>query len=197
MLDAVLFDLDNTLIDRERAFRALVVETFADAATRADIIRCDERGQGDREALFSCWKRHGGGRMDHATIAAQIANRLVPEEQLLAALRLLSQHKKIGLITNGGSAGQRLKLRASGLDQVIPNNRLWISAEMGCAKPAPAIFLRACAELGVVPTATLYVGDYPPHDATGPASAGLRFRIAETPLDAERLACLIQEEETH
>lgn len=195
MPDAVLFDLDNTLIDRDRAFRGIVAETFPDAAARAEIIRVDERGQGDRDALFACWARHGGGRMDHAALAAKIAARLTPDEALLAALQTLSQTAKIGVITNGGSPGQRLKLRASGLDQVIPADRIWISAEVGCAKPAPAIFLRACAALGVAPAATLYVGDHPPHDASGPAATGMRHHIVDTPLDAERLARLIREEE--
>jgi putative hydrolase of the HAD superfamily len=196
MLDAVLFDLDNTLIDRERAFRAVVAETFADATTRSDITRVDERGQGDRSALFAYWELHGGGRMDHATLAAKIAERLVPDEQLLAGLRMVSRSKKVGIVTNGGSVGQRLKLRAAGLDQVIPGDHVWISAETGCAKPAPAIFRQACAGLGVAPAAALYVGDHPPHDATGPASAGMRFRIVETSLDAERLARLIREEDS-
>lgn len=195
MLDAVLFDLDNTLIDRERAFHAVVAETFADAAARSEITHLDERGQGERTALFACWERHGGGPVDHGTLAAQIADRLVPDGGLLAGLRVLSKTKKIGLITNGGSVGQRLKLRAAGLDQVIPAEHIWISAEVGCAKPAPAIFRQACEGLGVAPAAALYVGDHPPHDATGPASVGMRFRIVAAPLDAERLARLIDEED--
>lgn len=195
MLAAVLFDLDNTLIDRDRAFSLFVADTFAATGARAELTRVDARGQGDRDALFACWERHGGGRLDPPTLSAQIAARLAPDEELLAELHRLSRRQKIGVVTNGGSSGQRLKLRASGLERVFPGDHLWISAEVGCAKPAPAIFHLACAGLGVAAADALYVGDYPPHDAAGPASVGMRFHIVETPLDAESLARLLRGEE--
>ena len=42
------------------------------------------------------------------------------------------------------------------------------SGEFGVAKPEPAIFLKALAELGVSPNDCIYVGDNPEHDM-GPA----------------------------
>lgn len=45
--------------------------------------------------------------------------------------------------------------------------------EHGAAKPAPSIFLAACARLGVEPSAVLHVGDDPWLDIAGAAEAGL------------------------
>jgi putative hydrolase of the HAD superfamily len=194
MLAAVLFDLDNTLIDRDRAFNALLLDTFDVPAARAAIERVDAHGQGGREALFLAWEKHGGGRMDQECLAAEIAARLVPDEALLAGLRNLADRVKIGILTNGASQGQRCKLRAAALDQVVMAEHIWISGEVGCSKPSPDSFLRACHGLAVDPASTLYIGDHAPHDSVGPAAAGLRHRLVSAPLTAETLAHLLSEE---
>ncbi len=48
------------------------------------------------------------------------------------------------------------------------------SDEAGARKPAPAIFLRACGELGVEPAAALYVGDDLEADVQGAAGVGMQ-----------------------
>lgn len=46
--------------------------------------------------------------------------------------------------------------------------------EFGSAKPDPALFLEACARLGMAPGEVLHVGDHPIMDIAGAARAGLR-----------------------
>jgi 2-haloalkanoic acid dehalogenase type II len=48
------------------------------------------------------------------------------------------------------------------------------SAEVGRAKPDPALFERALSLLGARPEEALYVGDSAPHDLEGAAAAGVR-----------------------
>lgn len=48
-----------------------------------------------------------------------------------------------------------------------------LSFELGCEKPDPRMFGKACADLGVDPRRTLMVGDNPPRDG-GAVSCGLR-----------------------
>jgi putative hydrolase of the HAD superfamily len=48
-----------------------------------------------------------------------------------------------------------------------------LSEEVGARKPAPEIFLRACAELGVEPTDTMFVGDSVESDVQGAANVGM------------------------
>ena len=51
------------------------------------------------------------------------------------------------------------------------------SAEVGAAKPDPAVFLAALGRLGVAPRRALHIGDEP-GDEDGARAAGMRFRWA-------------------
>jgi HAD superfamily hydrolase (TIGR01509 family) len=51
-----------------------------------------------------------------------------------------------------------------------------LSFELGCEKPDPRMFLKACADLGVDPRRTLMVGDSPARDG-GATACGLRALI--------------------
>lgn len=56
MLNAVLFDLDNTLVDRDGALGDLVHARFSVPVVQAELIRLDQSGRGDRRALFDFWE---------------------------------------------------------------------------------------------------------------------------------------------
>lgn len=194
MLRAVLFDLDNTLIDRDRAFRACVTSRFPDSEVHRELFHLDARGHGDRDALFAAWERHAGWLLTQDVLASLIAVNLAPAAELLAVLRELATKVEIGIVTNGGGAAQRRKLSAAGLDHVFPHHRVWVSAEVGVDKPDPAIFQRVCDALGIPPEHCLYIGDYEPHDRIGPAGAGMRSHLVDAALTGERLQTLLQQE---
>jgi HAD superfamily hydrolase (TIGR01662 family) len=59
-----------------------------------------------------------------------------------------------------------------GLDRLF--EEVVASAEVGCAKPDPEIFLETCSRLGVPPERVLHVGDTPLDDIEGAARAGVR-----------------------
>jgi putative hydrolase of the HAD superfamily len=101
---------------------------------------------------------------------------------------------KLGIITNGGSDIQRWKFQAAGLDQVIPPAHIIISAEVGTAKPDPAIFLLACQALGEIPANCLYIGDDRENDYDGAKGAGMRACMVDGVLSAEELNLLLSRE---
>jgi len=147
MVKAVLFDLDNTLIDRDGAVAGLTARY-----------------------------------PDQESFARALAAQLQPNPRLLASLRSLAGRLPLALISDGGSYTQRLKLRASKLDQVFAPQRIFISAEVGLSKPDPEFFRHAARALGVDPRDCLHFGDREELDGIGARAAGMRFRLVTRPL---------------
>ena len=94
------------------------------------------------------------------------------EPQVVAAIRSLAARHPVGVLTDGGSARQRAKLRASGLLPFLA--AVVISGEVRAQKPSRKIFDRALEVLGAAPGSVLYVGDDPRRDIAGARAAGLR-----------------------
>jgi putative hydrolase of the HAD superfamily len=81
------------------------------------------------------------------------------------------QQCKIGVVTNGQQTQQVEKLRRCGILSMLD---VVVTSEVaGFAKPAPEIFLYACAKLGVHQTQSVYVGDHLDLDAIASTDAGL------------------------
>ena len=179
MIRAVLFDLDNTLVDRDGAFHDCVEARFTDPSVRTELIRLDQGGRGERTKLFQCWERYAGTAMDQTMFSRMITARLQPDVRLQAALWALSKTVKLGVISNGSGETQWCKLRAAGLEEVFPANHVWISGETGSTKPDSAIFLLAVQALGETPGHCLYVGDNEQDDLFGATNAGLRDPMVE------------------
>jgi putative hydrolase of the HAD superfamily len=76
------------------------------------------------------------------------------------------------LITNGDSKLQRAKIERLGLADSF--ERVYISGEVGIAKPDSRIFSKACEDLKLPPHEVSYVGDNFRNDIEGSAGAGLR-----------------------
>jgi putative hydrolase of the HAD superfamily len=95
-----------------------------------------------------------------------------PDPNLPGLLAQLRAHGfRLGIISNWDLRLRPL-LHALGLagsfDVIV------ISAEVGFAKPDPAIFLRAADDLGLAPQEILHVGDDLHHDFLGARQAGLQ-----------------------
>lgn len=186
MLKAVLFDLDNTLLDRDEAFATCVRETFPSLEQRAHLRRLDLGGRGCRETFFAAWRDFSGEPMDQDIFSRRLASRLAPNPRLLAALRGFAV--RLALVSNGGSVSQRRKLRATALDTVFPAEHIWISGERGADKPDPAMLLLACRALRVRPGQCLMVGDREDEDGTAACAAGMAFLKLEQPAELPSVA---------
>ena len=183
--EAVLFDLDDTLIDfqysRRHGLRAVQellpglapvpleeLELAHDEQLHANYLRTLVGNLSDdearRERIGGLCRRYGLEPNERAVAEAAAAyareqqsnERLVPGvPELLHALR---GKLKIGVITNGPSARQRAKLERFDIDPGDLDT-LAISQEVGTTKPDPAIFRYALAGLGVLPARVTMVGD--------------------------------------
>ena len=206
-IEAVLFDLDNTLYDRDATFLAwarwFVRERLglSEDSPRAEaidlLVAMDASGYRPREDLFRGIKEMYPSL--ESAVEELVADfyrehvshlSLEPDSRLL--LDALSAARiPFGIVTNG-SAGQILKIGKLGLDALT--SCVYISALFGVRKPEPAIFLAAARDLGVQPRGILFVGDHPEADIAGAAAVGMRTawlrrgrewpdRLAATPPD--------------
>ena len=193
MDSAVIFDLDDTLVDlqysRRHGLRAVQeilpelkqvpleeLELVHDTELKANYLRTLDDSLSDEEANLEHMRgicRHYGLETNKVASAAdayireqQSNPRLVPGvEELFEALR---GRMKIGVITNGFSQYQRNKLEFFDL---LPLDALAISEEVGAAKPDPAIFQYALTELGVLKVTM--IGDSWEHDILGALGSGM------------------------
>ncbi|WP_449176375.1 HAD family hydrolase [Streptococcus hyovaginalis] len=74
------------------------------------------------------------------------------------------------IITNGSSSHQRDKIRQLGMGKWVTNNAIYISSEVGSAKPKRTIFDLAAKGRSV--NDFIYVGDSFSNDIVGAKSAG-------------------------
>lgn len=211
-IQAVLFDLDNTLTHRDQSVQAysqFLLQSFQAALksqnatqliqTIAIIRRIDNGGYPKKELLT------------HPSIAASVAQALIEELEWIEApqldhltefwfeyfgrsavamtgaeallKQLKDQDYKLAVISNGGHA-TRLKI-IEGLGFGHYFDQILSSESVGIAKPNAKIFLHACERLQVKPAQSLYIGDHPINDYQGATQAGLNALLLEGfhPLD--------------
>jgi putative hydrolase of the HAD superfamily len=100
--------------------------------------------------------------------------RLTPYEDAIEALKLLSKTSlTLGVITEGLEVKQAEKLVRMRINQYLSPNAIFISSQIGISKPNPKIYQRACSDLNLKPTETMYVGDNPLHDIDPPNQIGM------------------------
>jgi phosphoserine phosphatase len=118
-------------------------------------------------------------RVDDAQLAEELAERFVAERRtrhevfadVADALERLAQSHSMALVTNGAACLQREKLAASGLSECF--EVVVVSADLGVAKPDPAVFEHTLSQLGVDSDHAVMVGDSIAKDVNGALAAGL------------------------
>ncbi|MFG3000965.1 HAD family hydrolase [Streptomyces sp. NPDC048340] len=176
----VLFDLDNTLIDRQWA-----LTEWAAGFCRAHGL--DGRAEGHlvdalRQRAFPVTFERLRKELaldepaaklwdDYVTgIAAGVPHR---PEVLEGLEQLRAARWRLGILTNGAADIQRAKIAAAGLAQAV--DAIVISEEIGARKPEADAFHVAVARCGGIPWEDAWmVGDNPENDIRGGQSAGLK-----------------------
>ncbi|MDH3590479.1 MAG: TIGR02253 family HAD-type hydrolase [Planctomycetota bacterium] len=87
--------------------------------------------------------------------------------------RLMGSDLKRAILSNGFTVKQAEKLVRLGLQNAFSPGAIFISEEIGVAKPHPKIFRIACESLEVSPDEAMYVGDHPLKDVDPAHDAGL------------------------
>jgi len=190
---AVLFDLDDTLLNHSGALRVGAEALHAHIGHQAsfpDFFKAwEESLRRNFDLYLAGVLTHEGQRRARVretidrSLSDSDANRLygVYLEAYEAAWALFPDVEpllarlsgcRLGIVTNGQARQQRLKIERLGLRDRV--DCVVVSEECGSAKPAPAIFHKACALLGTPPEAAVFVGDLYDVDVLGSRRAGLR-----------------------
>lgn len=190
----VLLDADNTIFDFDRSEREALRRTLIQwelphddevLATYSKINQAlwDAFARGDVDQDFLVVERFaallrvlGQGRNaramnhDYEQFLGQEGHLLPGAADFCQALKDLGVTAAIA--TNGLPAAQRGRYARTGLDKLVP--RLYISMELGAAKPSPVFFEKILADLNLPgPGGVVMVGDGLNTDVAGGSRAGL------------------------
>jgi putative hydrolase of the HAD superfamily len=196
MLEAVLFDWNNTLVQLEwddeciaAGHRAALGQDDPEFTARwRELLLGDTHGHRPYEELLAeLGVEDPGVFIDRENEVWRAQYRvLASAAALLESLR--DRGLKTGLVANSWPDPARvLHADAEALGLAAHLDVLVFSAEVGVRKPAPEIFLRACRELSLDPAAALFVGDDLRNDVQGAADLGMKtaqalwFRADDTP----------------
>ncbi|WP_329561612.1 HAD family hydrolase [Kitasatospora sp. NBC_01266] len=187
----VLFDLDNTLVDRSAALTAWAEEFAGQWGLGPDavawLIELDGDGLRPKAEVFAAIRERFALPTPVAELWAQYRRRhaeLMRCEPAVSAglVRLRAAGWRIGVVTNGTNEQQVAALWLTGLAELVDG---WcVSEAEGLRKPDPRIFARAAERCGypaagagepVAATGAAWmVGDSVRADIAGGHAAGLR-----------------------
>ena len=172
----IFFDLDDTLFDRTAALTRWVTSQVGalDGDDLAFVIELDDRGRRPRLHFAAGIVARFGLQRTVTELAAafpcELAAQVEPELGVRDVVTRLAEQRRVAIVTNGG-ASQRDKLARAGLADVVET--VFVSGELGIAKPAAAIFERALAWSELAPNECLFVGDDAENDIVPAAALGM------------------------
>lgn len=194
-MKAILFDLDDTLYDQLIPFEHAYRDHFAlydipiPALYQRSRFHSDTVFHDTEAGILTVSDMHHY-RIQHAMAdfgyqitqaeAAAFQKSYYAYQQKISLLDEIKatldycyqQNMILGIITNGPSAHQRMKLKQLGTQQWIPANHIFISSEVGIAKPDPRIFSLAASITQSAPNEILYIGDSYQNDIVGAKGVG-------------------------
>jgi len=196
MIKAIIFDLDDTLYDQKSPFVTALAETFQRPLAGDELAQIFNRFHDFNDQTFNqvtdatlsleAWQT---ARIRHAlatvtddittdwAIQFEIAyQRALTNIQLFdglaSTLTKLSSYYKIGVITNGSTSIQHQKLHQLQIEHFVHPDYIFISEELGIAKPDPSIFTTWAHQAGIKAGEAVYVGDNAALDMTSAKHAG-------------------------
>ncbi|BBB63428.1 noncanonical pyrimidine nucleotidase, YjjG family protein [Undibacterium sp. KW1] len=174
---SLLFDIDNTLLDRDAAFHAYLLDFISRnqaalaeedmSQVHAEMMVLDCHGRKDRKLFCQELLQRFSGLPysteslweDHMSLPEFVK----PDSVLNAMLERLSADYQLMIISNGSASMQRRKLHQAGLTAYFEH--IFISAEVGYAKPDTRLFSHAlnhCDHASIVMIGDDYINDMQP-----------------------------------
>ena len=194
MIKAIIFDLDNTLIDFWK-MKSLSVEKAVDAMIKAGLKMrkekaleeiyaiYDKRGYEERFIFQEFMENHG--KIDYRIIARGIvayknewSKRIVPYPKVEETLAKLKEDGlKLGVITDAPRMKAWQRLVGMGIDKYFD----FMIALEDCSrrKPHPLPFKIAIRMSGFKPGEMMMVGDWIEKDVIGAGNVGMKTCLAE------------------
>lgn len=194
---AIFFDLDDTLYDHLVPFREAVREVLSPDESSLDYAELFYKVRHHSDLLWPLYlqgeiplEETRVRRLELAFAEYGLALDRVQASAVQAAYisrqysidmidgvrehleRFIANGHKVGIITNGPQDHQMNKIRGLGLDQIIPEEMIFISDAVGLAKPDPEIFIHVNQKTGTSADNSLYIGDTWANDVVGALAAG-------------------------
>ena len=195
MIKAVLFDLDNTLLDfmkmKDSAVRAAVqsmifagLDVEHDKAVQNIYNIYDKHGY-EYQEVFDVFLINQIGSVDYKILAAGIISYKKAKENSLMLYRnvdktLLQLTKiglKIGVISDAPSREAWIRICSMKLEHIF--DTVVTLHDQGVHKPSPEPFKKAIQDLNVKPNQTIMVGDWPERDIIGAKNVGMKTAFAK------------------
>ncbi|MBL3646017.1 HAD family hydrolase [Bacillus sp. RHFB] len=188
MINAVIFDLDGTLLNRDASLQKFIdgqyerlnkwIGHIPKEKYTSRFIELDCRGYVWKDKVY----QQLAGEFDITGITwedllqdyiSQFKNSCVPFPNLVSMLeKLRSNNLVLGMITNGKGQFQIDNIRALGIKKYFET--ILVSEWEGIKKPDPQIFERALEQLNVSPNESIFVGDHPKNDVNAAQNVGMK-----------------------
>jgi YjjG family noncanonical pyrimidine nucleotidase len=199
MYKAVIFDLDNTLLNFSSCETESMKKTCNDHNLFIDdIVEWNLFWRNFSEHNFRYWMNFVNGgevktigdvlrysfrdslsqeELFHSKLSDTywdyFCNTCHFEEGAEQVLSIIKEKYPLGIITNGISESQRKRLRAGNIDDLFKS--IVISDEVGIRKPQKEIFEIALSDLKLSNKEVLFVGDSLQDDYRGAVNSGIDF----------------------
>jgi putative hydrolase of the HAD superfamily len=186
-IKAIIFDVDETLVDRRKAFICFcryMIDTYAKEypfqGTEDELISymvdIDENGYSGLKKFYTELLERWQLPLSLESFILErnevFGKMAIPYPELYEVLDTLKGRYRLGIITNGYSRVQRDKIETVKIADYF--DTILVSGELEFEKPDCRIFELACRRLGVSKEEAVYVGDYYPNDIAGAIGAQIK-----------------------